>query len=162
MWLSIFHHRESGLRLVDGGVWANNPVAVGVNEAIGVLSCQFDRIDVLSIGTTTSPFHLKPKKQEAGRLGWARVTIPLLLEAQARGMAGLAHVVTQHEERLIRIDPMVAPGRFSLDDAQQISDLRAVGERAARHLGVLVNERFLDEPAPAFEPYSTVPVDSIS
>ena len=106
-----------------------------MNEAIGVLSCQLDRIDVLSVGTTTSPFHVKPKKQEAGCLGWARVTIPLLLEAQARGMAGLAHAVTQHDERLVRIDPTVAPGRFSLDDAKQISDLRAVGERAARHMG---------------------------
>lgn len=159
-YFSIFHHEESGLRLVDGGVWASNPVAVGVNEAIGVLGCQPDRIDVLSVGTTTSPFHVKGKKREAGWLGWARVTIPLLLEAQARGMAGLAHAVTQHDQQLIRIDPTVARGRFSLDDAKEIPDLGAVGERAARHMEGRVNERFLDELAPAFEPYSTVRLDS--
>ena len=62
-YFSIFHHEESGLRLVDGGVWANNPVAVGVNEAIGVLGCTPDGIEVLSIGTTGAPFHVKPKKR---------------------------------------------------------------------------------------------------
>ena len=161
-YFSIFHHEESGLRLVDGGVWANNPVAVGVNEAIGVLGCARDGIEVLSIGTTGAPFHVKPKKRHGGLLGWGRGSIRLLMEAQTQGMAGLAHAITQHDRRLLRIDPTVAPGRFSLDDPKQISELGAVGEEAAKHAERRVHEHFLDEPAPTFEPYRVLSAETRS
>jgi hypothetical protein len=30
---------ESAVELVDGGVWANNPIGVAAIEAIGMLGC---------------------------------------------------------------------------------------------------------------------------
>ena len=159
-YFSIFHHEESGLRLVDGGVWANNPVAVGMSEAIGVLGCSPSRIEVLSVGTTASPFHVKPKKRHAGVLGWGRGLIRLLLEAQTLGMAGLTHAITEHDERLLRIDSVVQRKRFKMDDSKHIRELRGLGEQVARRKERFVNERFLDERAPTFEPYRVLPVDA--
>ena len=161
-YFSIFHHKESGLRLVDGGVWANDPVMVGVTEAIGVLGCAPKRIEVLSVGTTKSPFHVKSKKRHSGLLGWGRGSVRLLLEGQMQGMAGLAHAITQQDEQLLRVNATVRRGRFSMDDAKQIDELLGLGERTARHAERLVNERFLDEPAPAFEPYRVLPAEARS
>src|SRR5262249_56292833 len=42
-----------GVRLVDGGVWANNPAMVGVAEAVSMFGQPLDTIRVLSIGTTS-------------------------------------------------------------------------------------------------------------
>ena len=39
-------------RLVDGGVWANNPSMVALVEAYDTLGVPLDRISILSIGTT--------------------------------------------------------------------------------------------------------------
>ena len=40
------------ITLVDGGIWANNPVALAVVEGISVLGWNGDDLDVLSIGCT--------------------------------------------------------------------------------------------------------------
>ena len=45
------HMTESAVELVDGGVWANNPIGVAAIEAIGMLGWSGDRLKILSIGT---------------------------------------------------------------------------------------------------------------
>lgn len=52
------HDLGDGRVYLDGGVWANNPVLVGVLEAIVNVEKRPDEIDVLNIGTTEEPFHL--------------------------------------------------------------------------------------------------------
>ena len=45
------HMTESAVELVDGGVWANNPIGVAAIEAIGMLGWPADKLKILSIGT---------------------------------------------------------------------------------------------------------------
>lgn len=45
----------SRISAVDGGVWANSPVTVGIAEALGELGQSINDISVLSIGTTYTP-----------------------------------------------------------------------------------------------------------
>src|SRR2546423_1043044 len=59
------HRLSSGTPLVDGGVWANNPVGVAAVEAIGVLGWPADELRILSIGCTSAPLNVK-----AGPWGW--------------------------------------------------------------------------------------------
>jgi uncharacterized protein len=44
--------KESGMQLVDGGVWANNPVMVGISEGLGYCSRPQNTIAALRIGST--------------------------------------------------------------------------------------------------------------
>jgi uncharacterized protein len=44
------HMTESGVELLDGGVWANNPIGVATIEAIAMLGWPGDRLKILSIG----------------------------------------------------------------------------------------------------------------
>lgn len=132
-YFSVFS-TDNGNRFVDGGVWANNPVAVAVNEAVGTLGCKPSALDVLSVGTTSEPFHVPGEKDHAGILGWLRglTIVRLVAAAQDSGALGLALAITGHD-RLHRVDPTIIPGRFPLDDSASIEELRALGEQAARH-----------------------------
>src|SRR5262249_20461705 len=45
-----------GQAFLDGGVWANCPAVVGLLEAVFVLDHSAHDVEILSIGTTESPF----------------------------------------------------------------------------------------------------------
>ncbi len=42
-----------GVRLIDGGVWANNPAMVGLTEAVSLFERRLCDVRVLSVGTTS-------------------------------------------------------------------------------------------------------------
>lgn len=105
-----------GNRLVDGGVWANNPSVVGIAEAVSVLDVTLDRIWLLNIGTTSEVVHCPPQLDSAGWALWARRATDLVITASSRGTGGLAdHLL--YQQRYHRIDAPVPPGLFSLDEA---------------------------------------------
>ncbi|RIK40741.1 MAG: patatin [Chloroflexi bacterium] len=56
------HRLLTGKPLVDGGLFANNPVGLAVVEAIGVLEWPKESIKVLSLGCTSTPL----------KVGWGR------------------------------------------------------------------------------------------
>ena len=142
---------ENGLTHIDGGVWANCPATVGLVEAIGVLGCKPEAIDILSIGTTSEPFHVsKLRRRFGGVLLWNKGIIELLMQAQIAGSLAQAKVITGR--KAMRIDVVTRPARFEMDDSRQISDLKALGITTARHHEDEINRRFLDVPAQAFTP----------
>lgn len=130
-----------GRVFLDGGVWANCPLMVGLIEATTALDWPIEQIDVLSIGTTTSPFDVSHARRNGGLLSWNKGVVDLLQESQVRGTLAMGSAMTRH--RLMRIDAMSRPGRFSLDTASEVSDLRALGENSARQHIEEVCKRFL-------------------
>lgn len=123
------HHGDASY--VDGGVWANCPALVGVTEAIAFLGRQPGGIDVLSIGTTSTPFNIS-KQRSAGAAQWNVGIIELMFEAQveaARAQAALIAGAGDSERGLFRIDAKVMKGQYELDraDERTIKDLIAQG-----------------------------------
>ncbi|MEI2652146.1 MAG: patatin-like phospholipase family protein [Microthrixaceae bacterium] len=47
--------RVDGHRLIDGGVWANNPSVVAIAEAVSMLDQPLSSIRVLNVGTVDQP-----------------------------------------------------------------------------------------------------------
>ena len=45
------HLTSDSVELVDGGVWANNPIGVAAIEAVGMLNWPANRLKILSIDT---------------------------------------------------------------------------------------------------------------
>lgn len=142
---------SKGPTLVDGGVWANCPAAVAVIETLTVLGRRPGTVDLLSVGTTEAPLHVPKGKAVGGFLQWVLFAPELLMQAQAKG--ALAHAKLLTHGRMVRITEQVAPGRFAMDDPRWIQDLRALGEKAARHNKVVIGPRFLKEPAEPFTPF---------
>ena len=133
-----------GSSYVDGGVWANCPVMVGVSEAVHFLGIPLDQIDVLSVGTLGEPFSVSPGRRNAGILGWNKALVDILMRGQAEAALAQAQLLTGRNVH--RIDQVVNAGRFSLDDARSINDLIALGHGEAKkeaHLSV-VRQRFLN------------------
>ena len=145
------HRTEEGSVFVDGGVWANNPALVGVLEAIRQFQVPLREIDLLSIGTTEEPFHLSRKLRPInGMIQWVQGILPLLMQAQAD--AAMKQAAWLLDQVPLRVNPVVAPRRFSLDDARGINELCALGVAEGRAKERAVRERFLSHPASTFLP----------
>jgi patatin-like phospholipase/acyl hydrolase len=147
---------EQGRAFLDGGVWANCPAVVGLVEATAALGWPIDQIDVLSIGTTTVPFDVNHARRKGGIASWNRGLLDLFQEAQMQGMLGLAGAMTK--QRVFRVDAITRSGRFSLDDAKEVMDLKGLGENSARQIAEQVAAKFLHTPADCFVPiYDSTP-----
>ena len=132
---------------VDGGVWPNNPVLSAIVEATCFLNVPLNDIDVLSIGTTFTPFSIA-EKGRSGFIGWNRDIITLMFEAQAETALAQARLLLTG--RVLRLNVVTKPGQFSLGDAspEKIAWLTNLGRSEAVkkvNLEALKN-RFICEP----------------
>ncbi len=141
----------AGRVFIDGGVWANCPVVVGLVEAIARLGWPREQIDVLSIGTTSEPFHVGEEKHNGGLVQWGKGIIDIFQEAQGRGMLGMAKALTGG--RMTRIDIVSRPGRFALDGSKEVLNLKVLGENSARQYLHEVERVFFTTPAHQFIPH---------
>lgn len=149
---------HSNASYVDGGVWANNPVMVGVTEVAACLGVPLDNIDVLSIGTTTKPFNIADHTND-GIAQWNAGLVELMFEGQMEAAQAQAKLLL--DDRLYRINVTAKEGEFSLDDARpdKIQRLINLGRSEAvkkEHLAA-VTTRFLNGTlAPNFTPLHSV------
>lgn len=135
-------------RFLDGGLWANSPVAVAAVEAIGYLGVPRSCVRILSIGTTTTPYHVRIGAIRGGLMGLVHAKpVELLFAAQASGAYATAKVLLGGDEHLLRIDPKVASGRFIMDRPQDLPELFGLGEHSGTHAVPRVMREFLDSPS---------------
>ena len=147
------HRLPNGAALIDGGVWANNPVGLAVVETIGVLNRDRETVRVHSLGCTEETWSVPPR---AGGKDLLLAATDLLLQGQCKGAIGTAKILIGHTDsnpRLFRYSPMVARGAFSLDTINMIEELRSLGSSVGREALPLLNEVFLGEPKEPFSPF---------
>jgi len=146
------HRLANGISLLDGGIWANNPVGVAVVEAIGILRWDPRDLHVLSLGCTESPSALA---ERAGMAGLALQMADLFLLGQSRGAMGTAKLLMRAEDadqRLVRYQHVATPGEFWLDGTDQIPKLKGIGAAMAREALPRVAATFLAEAREPFAP----------
>ncbi len=150
------HMTESAVELVDGGVWAANPIGVAVIEAIGMLGWPGDKLNILSIGTINEHGEL-PKLR--GKLPMAASLVRLFMAGQAHSALGTAKIITGdvHQRKAIwRIDQTAPEGRYALDNAGRISEMRDRAFAEAREQLPELRRHFFTTPADEFVPYYTL------
>jgi len=89
--------RDHSFTYADGGLWANNPVLVGLVEALEIVGTTGRAIEVLSVGTCPAPEGdvIMPGNESMGLYQWqAGIKIASLsLNAQASGHAFIAKLL---------------------------------------------------------------------
>ena len=148
------HRSAAGSPLLDGGMWANNPVAIAVVEAVGVLGWPRDSLTVLSLGCTTAALDVRAGRHRA--LGWlywgtGAKLVEVFMAAQSSAALGMATHLIGDRQNLVRISPSVSRS-FTLDNVREIPSLKGLGDSEARKALPALRPMFLLEPADPFVP----------
>lgn len=142
-------HRVGDVRMIDGGIYANNPAMLGLVEAVRFCGQPTDTVHVLSIGTTTERQRVDVRRDGGGLFQLRRSLV-------GHAMNGQSRIAENHPRLLIgdtqfhRLDPLVPQGLATLDQL----DPRELISRArsdSRHLAARLGDFFAHRPVP-FQP----------
>jgi len=153
IFFSPFKSSEA-IELLDGGVWANNPIAVAANEAVGYLKWPSDQIKILSLGTFTER-RVPRNKSGAILMGVSGYATHMFMAAQASAAENSARILTgAHSDRqtIWRINQEVPFKRYGLDKTKFISEMKGRANEEARHTLAELKAHFFDAPAKPFSP----------
>ena len=149
------YKNANGDIFLDGGIYANNPINIAVNEAIGILEWPASDLRILSLGSPEA----KPKLQKKD------ITICNLLDlvdlsfwAQSSFLQASAKILTGHPhsgEKIFRYAPKVNQGEYALDDVSRLDDLISLGRKEARDAEPKLEKIFFGSPAGKFNPIHT-------
>ena len=143
---------SNGLYLIDGGVYANNPVAIAAVEAVGILNWLPEDVNILSIGCTNEPIKIQmAKTSPLGKAYWAVKLLNLIMRGQSSAAIGMAQHLSNY--KVIRIDETVSKGKFSLDSIKGIKNLTGIGREKGRIEYQNIKNIFFNEPAEEFIPF---------
>ncbi|MDD9863255.1 MAG: CBASS cGAMP-activated phospholipase [Gammaproteobacteria bacterium] len=142
------------LRLIDGGVWANNPSLVAVVEAYRTMNIPLSSIYLLSIGTLDAVNRRRKYLNNGGKIAWSlgNTAVDVIMRGQSIGATNHCKILLgqNHVERL---DPKVAPEEFSLDGIHKADDLFAKASSYSRNFAPVFLKEFTSHQAPEFNPF---------
>ncbi|WP_421693935.1 CBASS cGAMP-activated phospholipase [Aestuariivirga sp.] len=146
------------VELIDGGVWANNPIGAATVEAIGVLGWPANKIRILSIGTLNEA--VAPPRLSGGLpFLLTQYVSRVLMAGQSHSAMGTAKLLTGdvHSHQAIwRVDQTAPAGRFSLDNTSRIKQMKDRANVEAREQFPILKNIFFQAPAPRFNPFHTL------
>jgi uncharacterized protein len=144
--------QHGGYTLVDGGVWASNPIMLAVVEALTCFDVERSQIRVLSIGCGDDRYLVsRPQIEQGGLWHWRRV-----MQASMR----LQSLAATNQARLLlgppsvlRIDPPEVRPAIRMDDwGRSVAELVPLAAASVDALGDRIGHDFLDTVAPPYEP----------
>lgn len=146
-----FYSKRREVPLIDGGVWANNPIAVAAVEALSIL--EWDRpIEILSLSCTSTPLDIYSSRRTGlGIIHWCWHSTDLFMTMQSQSALGMAQLLVG-ENNVLRIDRKFNHGRFRLDGSKEINSLAGIGSSEARKALPELERRFFNRPAEEFIP----------
>ena len=143
-----------GMRLIDGGVWANNPALVAVIEAHGTLNISLERVRLLSIGTYEGVARRPAFLDAGGALPWAPKVADVLLRASSIAVNNQVRFLIGKDD-LTRLDPRVPAKDCTIDGVTEMDAMVARAMHYSRHLMPEIHERFIDHKAEPYTPCHT-------
>ena len=144
--------KDDSFVMIDGGIWANNPVMNALVDALVCFDVPRENIRILSIGTGEGTFSLTEKTQNGGAKQWASL-LPFYAasRAQSKNALGQAFLLAG-KNNVVRIDVPESDTPIKLDDVtRSIKELPNVARALVEGSGHHVFEKFLLEPAAGYE-----------
>jgi len=135
---------------VDGGIWANNPIMIGLVDALSCYEVKRDQIRILSIGCGEKPYKVSWLQRHVnGALSWWNVIFAAMnLQSQnAVGQAGLLI----GRDNIIRINADENHAKIAMDD---VTTAKAIlpqhASEVLKDYSKQIKEKFFDS---KIEPY---------
>ena len=140
---TLFRSLDTGdYTFVDGGIWCNNPIMIGVVDAMTCYNVLPERIRILSIGCGDSPYYVHDKIHMAGGKWHWREVIFAAMHLQSQNALGQAGLLIE-PENLLRVSPPTQDVPIKLDDWQRAStELPKAAEISYRQYCELLRENF--------------------
>jgi len=145
-------HRAGGYTFVDGGIWANNPVMIGLTEALSSFNVSRERVRILSLGCGSDPYTVDNAKiLMGGMLHW-RDIIVAAMRLQSQNALGQTGLLIGPENQL-RLDIPDEVPAMPLDDWRAaIATLPAAALASVDRIGERVSEVFLSAKVLPYKP----------
>lgn len=145
-----------GYKMVDGGIWANNPIMLAVVDVLANYDIAAENIRILSIGTGDETVKLAERHLTGGLFDWGfSLKAPLLFRmaatAQSKNVIGQAGLIVGRPN-LVRVDLGAKDKQIDLDDVRLAkAELPNAAASYAEGNGSSVREMFLWEEADVFK-----------
>lgn len=112
--------KHNGYKFIDGGLYANTPIMVGIVDALSNFKIQRDKINVLSLGCGTNEAPINRFQEKFGGLWNWRSAIGTSIDLQSQNSLGQASLLIGNEN-ILRLEPSEQCGKLALDDYDNAS-----------------------------------------
>jgi uncharacterized protein len=136
---------DDGYIMIDGGLWANNPVMNALVDALACFDVAREDIRILSLGTGESTFTVDEKTQYGGIKEWAFMrSFNAAARAQSRNALGQAYLLVG-KNNVTRIDVPESDLPIAMDDVRRsVRELPLVARSLVEGAGHHIQRMFLD------------------
>jgi patatin-like phospholipase/acyl hydrolase len=143
---------HGGYTLVDGGVWANNPVMLAVIEALTSFDVSRDQIDVLTLGCGDEKYVVSGNQITGGGLWHWRKIMGGAMRLQSLAATNQARLLLGPSS-VLRLDAPTFEPKLRMDDwRRSVQELIPAAERAVGEHGERLAAQFLRSPAAQYAP----------
>lgn len=143
-----------GYRMVDGGLWANNPVMIGLVDALACFEIDREQVRILTLGCGENSFHVSDSQATGGELQW-RNAIRGAMRAQSLNALGQAFLLVG-KDSVVRLDAPASPNPIAMDDVERaLAELPNMARSLVEGAGHRINDLFLGDKV---ERYSPIPM----
>lgn len=142
--------KANSARLIDGGVFANNPSVFAIGEAKSMLGVPLEAMRILSIGTMSPYTDNSDRLDNAGIGRWATAAVDVILTASSDSSNGLAEHLIGFDN-FVRLNADVPPGLFALDRID-VTKVAGYAATVSRNLSPDYAAKFIDHTAAPYSP----------
>lgn len=140
---------NNGYVMIDGGLWANNPIMNALVDALTCFDIERRQVRILSLGCGETSFQVSDAKARGGILHWWNVYWAAM-RAQSLNALGQAFLLVG-KDQVIRLDAPQSRNAIDLDDYLRARDelplmARSLVEAGGRDIAQI----FLQEKADAY------------
>jgi len=147
-------YRDRGRYFADGGIWANDPVMVGLVDALTCNNLERRQVHILSLGTGDSEMQITTRQITLGGFWYWREIISSAMHLQSQNALGQAGLLIGRDQ-LIRLNaPSMPANPIALDDYSRASEeLPPIAVALVDAHGDLIRDRFLFAPADPYKAF---------
>jgi len=145
-------HEDGGYTFVDGGLWANNPVMVGLTDALTCFDVDPRQVRILSLGCGQDIHRMTRWQRVGGFWHWRSHFTSSVMRAQSHDALGQAGLLVGRDQ-LVRLDAPEVGKRIAMDDVSRaVVEMPPIARAMVEGGGHRVKDMFLGNATPTAVP----------